>query len=36
MGDIFVTASVLRRHQRSEHFLAMRDSAIVCNIGHST
>ncbi len=33
-GDIFVTASGCCDVIRSEHFLAMRDSAIVCNIGH--
>lgn len=33
-GDIFVTASGCCDVVRGEHFLAMRDGAIVCNIGH--
>ncbi|MSR46503.1 MAG: adenosylhomocysteinase [Planctomycetes bacterium] len=33
-GDIFVTASGCHGVIRSEHLLAMKDNAIVCNIGH--
>ncbi|MDQ6901775.1 MAG: adenosylhomocysteinase [Bacteroidota bacterium] len=33
-ADIIVTASGCRDLIRMEHFLAMKDKAIVCNIGH--
>jgi adenosylhomocysteinase len=33
-ADIIVTASGCRDLIRSEHFYAMKDKAIVCNIGH--
>jgi len=33
-GNIFVTTTGCRDIIRSEHFLKMKDSAIVCNIGH--
>ena len=33
-ADIIVTASGCRDLIRQEHFLAMKDKAIVCNIGH--
>jgi adenosylhomocysteinase len=33
-GDIFVTATGCRGVIRGEHLLAMKDGAIVCNIGH--
>ena len=33
-ADIIVTASGCRDLIRKEHFLAMKDKAIVCNIGH--
>mgnify|MGYP003600824099 FL=1 len=33
-GDIFVTATGCLDIIRSEHMLAMKDKAIVCNIGH--
>jgi adenosylhomocysteinase len=33
-GDIFVTATGCSGVIRSEHLLAMKDNAIVCNIGH--
>ena len=33
-GDIFVTATGCMDIIRSEHLLAMKDKAIVCNIGH--
>jgi adenosylhomocysteinase len=33
-ADIIVTASGCRDLIREEHFLAMKDKAIVCNIGH--
>ena len=33
-ADIVVTASGCRDLIRKEHFLAMKDKAIVCNIGH--
>ena len=33
-GDIFVTATGCVDIIRSEHLLAMKDKAIVCNIGH--
>ena len=34
VGDIFVTATGCMDIVRSEHLLAMKDKAIVCNIGH--
>ncbi len=34
VGDIFVTATGCTDIIRSEHMLAMKDKAIVCNIGH--
>lgn len=34
IGDIFVTATGCCDVIRGEHFLAMKDQAIVCNIGH--
>ncbi|MEI8124452.1 MAG: adenosylhomocysteinase [Parachlamydiaceae bacterium] len=34
LGDIFVTATGCKGVIRSEHLLAMKDYAIVCNIGH--
>lgn len=34
IGDIFVTATGCMDIIRSEHMLAMKDKAIVCNIGH--
>ncbi len=34
VGDIFVTATGCMDIIRSEHLLAMKDKAIVCNIGH--
>ncbi len=34
IGDIFVTATGCMDIIRSEHLLAMKDKAIVCNIGH--
>ncbi|PIE22047.1 MAG: adenosylhomocysteinase [Planctomycetota bacterium] len=33
-GDIFVTATGCRDVVRGEHMAAMKDEAIVCNIGH--
>jgi adenosylhomocysteinase len=33
-GDIFVTTTGCKDVIRSEHLLAMKDQAIVCNIGH--
>ncbi len=33
-GDIFVTTTGCRDIITSKHFLAMKDQAIVCNIGH--
>jgi adenosylhomocysteinase len=33
-GDIFVTATGCRDVIRKEHMVAMKDEAIVCNIGH--
>ena len=33
-ASIFVTATGCCHILRSEHFLAMRDEAICCNIGH--
>ncbi len=34
MGDIFVTATGCSNIIRAEHMKAMKDQAIVCNIGH--
>ncbi len=34
LGDIFVTATGCMDIIRSEHMLAMKDEAILCNIGH--
>jgi adenosylhomocysteinase len=34
LGDIFVTATGCFDVIRSEHMLAMKDEAILCNIGH--
>ncbi|MBP6608826.1 MAG: adenosylhomocysteinase [Deltaproteobacteria bacterium] len=34
LGDIFVTATGCRDVIRGEHMLAMKDQAILCNIGH--
>jgi adenosylhomocysteinase len=34
IGDIFVTATGVKDIIRKEHFLAMKDGAIVCNTGH--
>jgi adenosylhomocysteinase len=34
MGDIFVTATGCMNVIRSEHMRAMKDQAILCNIGH--
>lgn len=34
LGDVFVTATGMRDVIRGEHFLAMKDGAIVCNTGH--
>ena len=34
LGDIFVTATGCSKVIRSEHMRAMKDQAIVCNIGH--
>jgi adenosylhomocysteinase len=34
IGDIFVTATGCRDVIRAEHFRAMKNDAIVCNIGH--
>lgn len=34
VGDIFVTATGCKDVIRSEHMLAMKDEAILCNIGH--
>lgn len=34
VGDIFVTATGVKDIIRKEHFLSMRDGAIVCNTGH--
>ena len=33
-GDIFITATGCADVVRKEHFLAMKDKAILCNIGH--
>jgi adenosylhomocysteinase len=34
MGDIFVTATGCKDVVRAEHMTAMKDEAILCNIGH--
>jgi adenosylhomocysteinase len=34
LGDIFVTATGCKDIIRAEHFKAMKDEAILCNIGH--
>jgi len=34
LGDIFVTATGMKDVVRGEHFLKMKDGAIVCNTGH--
>lgn len=34
IGDIFVTATGMKDVIRGEHFLSMKDGAIVCNTGH--
>ena len=34
VGDIFVTATGMKDVIRGEHFVAMKDGAIVCNTGH--
>jgi adenosylhomocysteinase len=34
LGDIFVTATGCLNVVRAEHMLAMKDQAILCNIGH--
>src|SRR5436189_3361064 len=34
VGDIFVTATGCMDVVRGEHMLAMKDEAILCNIGH--
>nr|MCH7639185.1 adenosylhomocysteinase [Bacteroidota bacterium] len=34
IGDIFVTATGMKDVIRGEHFLAMKEGAIVCNTGH--
>lgn len=34
IGNIFVTATGCRDIITGEHFLQMKDDAIVCNIGH--
>ena len=34
LGDIFVTATGCKDVIRAEHFKAMKDEAILCNIGH--
>src|SRR6185436_13235634 len=34
VGDIFVTATGCKDVVRAEHMLAMKDEAILCNIGH--
>lgn len=33
-GQIFVTTTGCKDIIRAEHFMEMRDDAIVCNIGH--
>ncbi|MEM1125038.1 MAG: adenosylhomocysteinase [Bacteroidota bacterium] len=34
IGDIFVTATGMKDVIRGEHFVSMKDGAIVCNTGH--
>ncbi|HPH26524.1 MAG TPA: adenosylhomocysteinase, partial [Pseudomonadota bacterium] len=34
LGDIFVTATGCMNVVRGEHMMAMKDQAIICNIGH--
>merc|ERR1711935_1058833 len=34
MGDIIITTTGNKNIIRAEHFLNMKDKAIVCNIGH--
>lgn len=34
VGDIFVTATGMKDVIRGEHFVSMKDGAIVCNTGH--
>ncbi len=34
VGDIFVTATGMRDIIRGQHFLSMREGALVCNTGH--
>ncbi len=34
VGDIFVTATGMKDIIRGEHFVSMKDGAIVCNTGH--
>ena len=34
IGDIFVTATGMKDVIRGEHFLAMKEGAIICNTGH--
>ncbi|GMQ81700.1 MAG: adenosylhomocysteinase [Rhodothermia bacterium] len=34
LGDIFVTATGMKDVIRGEHFVKMRDGALVCNTGH--
>ncbi|MFO0761844.1 MAG: adenosylhomocysteinase [Byssovorax sp.] len=34
LGDIFVTATGCKDVVRAEHMMAMKDEAILCNIGH--
>ncbi len=34
IGDIFVTTTGCKQVVRGEHMMAMKDKAIVCNIGH--
>ncbi|TDI73117.1 MAG: adenosylhomocysteinase [Bacteroidetes bacterium] len=34
VGDIFVTATGMKDIIRGEHFISMKDGAIVCNTGH--
>lgn len=34
LGDIFVTATGMKDVIRGEHFITMKDGAVVCNTGH--
>jgi len=34
IGDIFITATGMKDILRKEHFLKMKDGAVVCNTGH--